>query len=106
VNHKGNRRAKAKPALNAEISGGVQCTDDLPRATAHIRAAEFGRHRLITRGEAECECQGLRKAKEKVFGNEAGDRTLKGSKRCRTMTALQEEQIAQKNTQDDRKGFA
>jgi hypothetical protein len=30
------------------------------------------------------------KAKKKMFGNERGQRTLKGSERCRTMTALQE----------------
>ncbi len=42
ANHKGNRRAKAKRSLNAEFSGGVQCTGDLPTATAQIRAAESG----------------------------------------------------------------
>ena len=88
VNHKGNRRAKAKRALNAEFSYGVQCTDDLPTATAHIRAAESGRRMLITRGKVVYECQRLTKAKKKMFGNEPGHRTLKGSKRRRTMTAL------------------
>jgi hypothetical protein len=63
--------------------------DDLPTATAHIRAAESGRHRLITRGETEYECQRLTQAKKKCFGNELGDRTLKRSKRCRTATVLQ-----------------
>ena len=77
VNHKGNRCAKAKRALNAEFSVVRAMYDDLPTATAHIRAAESGRHRLITRGETEYECQRLTQAKKKCFGNELGDRTLK-----------------------------
>ena len=90
VNHKGNRRAKAKRALNAEFSYGVQCTDDLPTATAHIRAAESGRRMLITRGKVVYECQRLTKAKKKMFGNEPGHRTLKGSKRLSDNDCAQE----------------
>jgi hypothetical protein len=41
-------------------------------------------------GEAEYESQRLTKAKKKMFGNEPDDLTLKGGKRCRTMTVLQE----------------
>jgi len=39
-------------------------------------------------GEAEYQSQQLPKAKKKMFGNEPGDRTLKGSKLYRTMTVL------------------
>jgi hypothetical protein len=37
-------------------------------------------------GEAVYERQRLTKAKKKMFGKETGDRTLKGVRRCRTMT--------------------
>ena len=60
----------------------VRCTDDLPTATARIRAEESGRHTLIAREEAEYKCQPLTKAQKKMFGNASSDRTLKGSRRC------------------------
>jgi len=63
----------------------VRCSDDLPTATAHIRAAESGRHTLIARGEAVYEWQTLTKAKKKMFGNEPGDCIWRW-----IMTALQE----------------
>jgi hypothetical protein len=50
---------------------------------------DLGQFRVERRGR-RIRAQAANEGEEKMFGNESCDRTLKGSERCRTMTALQE----------------